>query len=702
VPLTVTDTFTVNVVQPSPGAQAVINGALQDGYIAGATVFMDTNGDGVHQSFEAQTTTDASGHFTLVGKPGQLIALGGPGAVDLATLLPFNGMFTAPTGSTVVSPLTTALSELMDFGFTLESAQIKLRAALNLASTVDITQIDPIAGMQSTDPIQKALAEHLFITASQIRNTVALLHAAAPNADPMHDIAAALSTGQPFDLSSHATVDALVAACGLTGTFATDVAAIVFDSNELLATKAQAPDVLQQLVGISAVSTVAQGEAAAALAQAFDDTTMQSVLLHFTGHGLAEAANVAEHHVGDVNGDGTVDAVSSTVCDQDPGTPPPVDPVGGGQDPGTPPPVDPVGGGQDPGTPPTDDHGGSSGGHGHDDTTSGGSTDDHGLGDPGTPPPVDPVGGSQDPGTTPPPVVADGSVLTGTPESDVLIGTAGPDNIVAFGGDDVAIGGSGDDAISAGDGNDFINGGAGRDVIFAGSGDDQVFGGQGADIIYGDAGADRIFGDEGDDLINAGAGDDTVFGGSGNDLFVAEIGDGNDVYYGDDGIDTLDMSAATVSVTVNLGTGPLEKGSATSTQTGNDVLWGIENVNTGSGDDTIIASNAVNVMDGGAGNDTFVFRSTTAANGDTILGFEPGDHIDLSGIDANTTTAGDQSFTLVTGAAFTAAGQLAVSFESGANGDFTIVRGNVDGNTNADFEIKLEGHHNLTNSDFNL
>ena len=150
-------------------------------------------------------------------------------------------------------------------------------------------------------------------------------------------------------------------------------------------------------------------------------------------------------------------------------------------------------------------------------------------------------------------------------QSDVLIGTAGDDNIVAFAGDDVVIGNAGADAISAGEGADFVSGGAGRDVIFAGAGDDQVFGGGQADIIYGDAGADRIFGDGGNDLITAGAGDDTVFGGAGNDLIVAEIGDGNDVYFGDDsdggtGVDTLDISAATANVTVNLGTGAAVEG----------------------------------------------------------------------------------------------------------------------------------------------
>jgi Ca2+-binding RTX toxin-like protein len=243
--------------------------------------------------------------------------------------------------------------------------------------------------------------------------------------------------------------------------------------------------------------------------------------------------------------------------------------------------------------------------------------------------------------------------------------------------------------------------------MFAGAGDDVVFGGSGADIIYGDAGADRIFGDAGNDLITAGAGDDTVFGGDGNDMIVAEIGDGNDVYFGgagdaDSGVDTLDISAATVDVNVVLGNGLLEKGSVSSTQTGNDTLWGIENVNTGSGNDSITASNAVNVMNGGAGNDTFHFGTAAAANGDTIVGFEPGDRIDLSAMDANSTAAGHQSFTLVTGEALTAAGQLAVSFETHTDGEYTVVQGNISGNAGADFKISIEGHQDLTSANLNL
>ena len=40
------------------------------------------------------------------------------------------------------------------------------------------------------------------------------------------------------------------------------------------------------------------------------------------------------------------------------------------------------------------------------------------------------------------------------------------------------------------------------------------------------------------------------------------------------------------------------------------------------------------MIDGGGGADTFKFLSSADANGDTIVGFQPGDKIDLSGIDA--------------------------------------------------------------------
>jgi Ca2+-binding RTX toxin-like protein len=308
---------------------------------------------------------------------------------------------------------------------------------------------------------------------------------------------------------------------------------------------------------------------------------------------------------------------------------------------------------------------------------------------------------------TPPAPVASGEHKVGTAGADVLVGTAGNDTLVGLAGDDVILGGAGDDVILGGDGNDFLSGEDGRDVIFGGAGDDDIFGGAGNDMLYGDAGNDRIFGGDGHDLINGGAGSDTVFGGSGNDVIVAEIGDGDDVYYGgdmmlDDGFDTLDMSAITANITADLGTGLMARGHVKSAQTGNDTIWGIENIVTGSGDDVITASRAVNVMDGGAGNDTFRFLSAADAQGDTIVGFQVGDKIDLSAIDANATIAGNQSFVLVSGAFTGAAGELLVTYENRDGEQFAVVQGNTSGGANADFKISVKTTHDLTASDFHL
>lgn len=344
---------------------------------------------------------------------------------------------------------------------------------------------------------------------------------------------------------------------------------------------------------------------------------------------------------------------------------------------------------------------GSTGGTGSGGNTSGGDTG-AGTGSGGGTTQGDPPGGT----TTPPPV-SDPHLVAGTANDDVLVGTSGADTVLGLAGDDNILSGDGADVVRAGDGNDFIDAGAGRDLVFGGAGNDDILAGAGADMIYGDAGADRILAGDGNDLVTAGSGDDQVIGGAGDDLFVAEAGDGNDVYWGDEagggsGIDTLDLSAITANIAVNLGTGLGGRGSASSAQSGSDALWGVENVVTGSGNDDITASDAVNVMDGGAGADTYRFGSAAAANGDTIASFQPGDTIDLSAIDADAGLTGNQAFTLATGAAFTGIGQLLLTQEHRADGDYTIIEGNVAGDATPEFKLAVKGAVAPTAADFTL
>ena len=99
------------------------------------------------------------------------------------------------------------------------------------------------------------------------------------------------------------------------------------------------------------------------------------------------------------------------------------------------------------------------------------------------------------------------------------------------------------------------------------------------------------------------------------------------------------------------------------------------------------------VLSGGSGIDDFIYtlinHSTPAAAGrDNITGFISGtDNINLSAIDADTGVAGDQAFTFIGEAAFSAAGQ--VRYVS-ATGVLQANVGGANGNT-ADFQINLTG-----------
>lgn len=268
------------------------------------------------------------------------------------------------------------------------------------------------------------------------------------------------------------------------------------------------------------------------------------------------------------------------------------------------------------------------------------------------------------------------------------------------------LGGAAADALFGTESRDAIMGLAGRDVIFGGAGNDDILGGAGADMVFGDAGNDRLLGESGNDFLDAGAGTDTVFGGDGDDVIVASVGDGDDTYYGDDmvggtGSDTIDHSAITASIVADLGTGFGDRGHVQSAQSGNDVIWSIETFLSGSGNDMITSGLAANTIDGGAGNDTFRFTSAEAADADTILGFAPGDRIDLSGIDANGSQSANGVFALVSGG-FTGTGQLLISEETREDGVYTVVEGNVSGDAAADFKIGIKGQHDLKTSDFEL
>jgi len=303
-------------------------------------------------------------------------------------------------------------------------------------------------------------------------------------------------------------------------------------------------------------------------------------------------------------------------------------------------------------------------------------------------------------------------LLVGGAGADLLVGNAGTDTLRGDAGDDRLFGGSADDDLEGGagvdrlngeSGADFMSGGAGNDIYFvddagdilfeevgggfdkvttgflsfvlddeverldfSGTGDnngdgnasDNVMNGTsganvlnglaGADLIHGLGGNDTLAGGDGDDRLLGGAGEDTITGGIGADLLQG--GADNDEVYGRDGDDRI------------------------SGQGGNDVLRGgagADLIQGGAGDDIINGEAGADRLLGDAGADLFVFSSlsdmSSGLERDRIFGFvgADGDRIDLSAIDADTSTVADDAFTVV--GAFTGTAGEALVEVSGVN-----------------------------------
>lgn len=289
------------------------------------------------------------------------------------------------------------------------------------------------------------------------------------------------------------------------------------------------------------------------------------------------------------------------------------------------------------------------------------------------------------------------------------------DTLSGDGANNRLVGGGGTDLLDGRSGNDLLQGGEGTDTLIGGAGDDTLDGGNGIDTASyaaslagvtvdlgnldpqatGD-GTDRLLGIE--NLTGSATGADTltgdylantIDGGGGNDRI--EGGDGNDTLIGGDGNDTASYANATGGVLVNLALGTASDGAG-----GKDVLTGFENILGGQFDDSLRGDGVANVIEGGigrdvlrggTGNDTFVYRSvddsTVAIDGrDLIADLTAGDRIDLSAIDANSSLASDQAFTFIGTASFSnVAGQLRATT--------TSIEGDVNGDGFADFAITI-------------
>ncbi|NER23393.1 MAG: DUF4347 domain-containing protein [Symploca sp. SIO1C2] len=133
--------------------------------------------------------------------------------------------------------------------------------------------------------------------------------------------------------------------------------------------------------------------------------------------------------------------------------------------------------------------------------------------------------------------------IYGTPNSDIIQGTANADQINGLAGNDILYGNGGDDNIDGDEGNDILFGGNGLDSLTGGAGSDILYGNDDNDELFGGIGNDILYGGAGDDLLNGGAGTDILYGNAGNDTFVLASGMGTDTIYDfEDGVDSLQFN----------------------------------------------------------------------------------------------------------------------------------------------------------------
>jgi methionine-rich copper-binding protein CopC len=327
----------ISVTNQSTGIK--IAGKVVDGYVAGATVFADANGDGVWNEGEARTTTDSKGNFTLTGAKGAII---GSGGTDLSTGKPFKGTLKAPEGSAMLNPLTTLQQAFVETGLSADAAEKKVTQALGLdSSKLDLNTFDPLAVAfdSSASSEDKSLAAKVQAEAAKVANLMVTgaqtLTGAAGGTDK-------LSTGQAGDALLKAMVNAinkdadgvvslsdttllqtvmndavgqsgdsdLSAASSKVGSIAEAFSAMsAAAASNIDKSVAAGGDVGAIIANIAQSQVVAQGEMADRMQAAAGNGDMSGMQSSYTGSAFDTAANKAT--IGDLNPNSAADDAST-------------------------------------------------------------------------------------------------------------------------------------------------------------------------------------------------------------------------------------------------------------------------------------------------------------------------------------------------------------------------------------------------------
>ena len=228
-----------------PDAYAVVqlaSGVVSDGYIAGSTVFIDANDNGLLDAGEASTVTDAAGNFTFASaSTGTVRAVGG---INIDTGLPNLLTLSAPDGSSVINPLTTLVQTIVQQGdgaVSIEQAQGQVLASLGLSPSIDLSNVD-ILTAAATDPDALAAQRAAVMIA-----TILVGAGEAAGADgaataitaALQNLAGQVSApDSQVDLTNSATISAIVTAGLPEGTDANAVITLLGNATQSISTAA--------------------------------------------------------------------------------------------------------------------------------------------------------------------------------------------------------------------------------------------------------------------------------------------------------------------------------------------------------------------------------------------------------------------------------------------------------------------------------
>lgn len=249
-----------NAIQDLAGNDAasvvITTGIVADGYVRGAQIYIDANGNGVAEAGERLegVVTDANGNFFLPDTVnGPILAVGG---VNIDTGVPNTMVMKAPAGSTMVTPLTTLVQTYIEQnGGTAASANAAVVSALGLTLPAGQTlaTYDPLAVLASNGSdatalaVQKSAAQVATVVqaaaASPAAGTSATTVAHNVIANLVNQVETAVASSSHVDLTSTSTLTAVLASTGtIVGTAAVETAtdAIALAGNLSTVVQAQA------------------------------------------------------------------------------------------------------------------------------------------------------------------------------------------------------------------------------------------------------------------------------------------------------------------------------------------------------------------------------------------------------------------------------------------------------------------------------